>query len=222
MKGAGILVVSFGGVNFGFWSHSQTVKDKQKFRFIAVSRRVAIIYLSLAQRRSHKNRCSLILIPRCSCRYFILLLTVDIDFGKLCENNGLTAESKIRQINTNREKPRCSRDLTLAVDKPDIYHFGFTKGQVTPLSKAISGLRSHDSTSVHDQQHYTRHHYKPWKKKDQGLEEILKKLEDARGLDALKACGHYEKRANEPSSHRLIKSRHFDLQDLNPSHHQLT
>lgn len=60
------------------------------------------------------------------------------------------------------------------------------------------------------------------KKKDQGLEEILKKLEDARGLDAVKACGHYEKRANEPSSHRLIKSRHFDLQDLNPSHHQLT
>ena len=48
MKGAGILVVSFGGVNFGFWSHSQTVKDKQRFRFIAVSRRVTIIYLSLA------------------------------------------------------------------------------------------------------------------------------------------------------------------------------
>lgn len=60
------------------------------------------------------------------------------------------------------------------------------------------------------------------KKKDQGLEEILKKLEYAGGLAALKACGDYEKRANEPSSHRLIKNRHFDLQDLNPSYHQLT
>ena len=59
-------------------------------------------------------------------------------------------------------------------------------------------------------------------KKDQGLEEILKKLEYAGGLDALKACSDYEKRANEPSSHQLIKSRHFDLQDLNPSYHQLT
>ena len=48
MKGAGIIVVSFGDVNFGFWSHSQTVKDKQRFRFTAVSRRVKIIYLSLA------------------------------------------------------------------------------------------------------------------------------------------------------------------------------
>lgn len=35
------------------------------------------------------------------------------------------------------------------------------------------------------------------KKKDQGFEEILKKLEDAGGLDALKACGDYEKRANK-------------------------
>ena len=51
--------------------------------------------------------------------------------------------------------------------------------------------------SVHDQWHYTRHHYKPWKQKDQGLEEILKKLEDAGGLDVLKACGDYEKWANK-------------------------
>ena len=35
-------------------------------------------------------------------------------------------------------------------------------------------------------------------------------------MDALKACGDYEKRANESSSHRLIKSRHFDLPDINP------
>lgn len=35
------------------------------------------------------------------------------------------------------------------------------------------------------------------KKKDQGLGEILKKLEDAGGLDVLKACGDYEKRANK-------------------------
>lgn len=35
------------------------------------------------------------------------------------------------------------------------------------------------------------------KKKDQGLKEILKKLEDAGGLDVLKACGDYEKRANK-------------------------
>ena len=68
----------------------------------------------------------------------------------------------------------------------DIAELGLTKGQNKLLSKAVDGLRAPDlPPKLVDTKPITT----TTLMKDQGLDEILKKLDDGGGLDALLSCG---------------------------------
>ena len=107
----------------------------------------------------------------------------EFEFAKWCEDNGLTKKTvdilKGQDLNV-------SEALSL-LDKSDIDELGLTKGQAKLLVKAVTALQpkgkplSNGGSTVPVTTTSLA--------KNQGLDELLKKLDDGGGLDALLACG---------------------------------
>ena len=80
----------------------------------------------------------------------------------------------------------CRLEAISLLDQPDVQDLRLTKGQAKLLFMTISGLKPKEHLSKADSS-------KPITTaslaKDQGMEEVLKKLEDGGRLDALMSCG---------------------------------
>ena len=106
-------------------------------------------------------------------------MSEEFDFAKWCEDNGLTKKT----ADTLKEQDLNVSEALSLLDKSDIDDLGLTKGQSKLLVKAVTALRSKrkplgnggstaplTTTSL---------------AKNPGLNELLTKLEDGGGLDAL-------------------------------------
>ena len=108
---------------------------------------------------------------------------MDLILRKWCKGNGLTKKT----ADTLKEQDFHVSDALALLEKCNIAKLGLTKGQTKFLAKAMTELRPKGkpvsngvpiapvtTTSL---------------AQNQGLDELLKKLDDGGGLDALMACG---------------------------------
>ena len=107
----------------------------------------------------------------------------EFDFAKWCESNGLTKKT----ADTLKEQDLHISEALALLEKSDIAELGLTKGQTKLLAKAVTELQPKGkpgsngvpitpvTTTILEQ--------------NQGLDDLLKKLDDGGGLDALMACG---------------------------------
>ena len=107
-------------------------------------------------------------------------MAVEFEFFQRCESNGLTPKtaSTLKGQNLN------VAEAVKLLSTNDIAELGLTKGQTKLLTKAVNDLKTPlqpgkltatiTTTSL---------------AKDQGLDELLKKLDHEGGLDALVSCG---------------------------------
>lgn len=107
-------------------------------------------------------------------------MTAEFEFSQWCESNGLSP--KTASILKDQDLDVAEAAKLLSTN--DIAELGLTKGQTKLLTKAVNELKAPvqpgkltapiTTTSL---------------AKDQGLDELLKKLDNGGGLDALVSCG---------------------------------
>ena len=107
-------------------------------------------------------------------------MSAEFDFSQWCESNGLTPKT----ATILKDQDLHVMEAVKLLSPSDIAELGLTKGQNKLLSKAVNELRA-PAQSAKLREPITTTSLA----KGQGLHELLKKLDNGGGLDALVSCG---------------------------------